>query len=150
MSILSVSGLSKEFADRTLFKNASFSVEKGDKIGFIGANGVGKTTLFKIIIGELPSTKGEAVRSAHLKIGYLEQHVCKSESRTAIEETLTVFNHLKKIQFDAIWVNGVAFSIDIPRRKRLSVRNSFYSFLEKRKIHERKNENCNNRMWRVF
>ncbi|MBQ6817354.1 MAG: response regulator transcription factor [Bacilli bacterium] len=44
------------------------------------------------------------------------------------------FNHLKKLQFDAIWVNGVAFSIDIPRRKRLSVRNSFYSFLEKRKI----------------
>lgn len=106
MSILSVSGLSKEFSDRTLFENVTFSVEKGDKIGFIGANGVGKTTLFKIIIGKLPSTKGEAVRSAHLKIGYLEQHVCKDETKTAFEETLTVFNHLKKMENELDEINA--------------------------------------------
>ena len=60
MSILSLNGLSKSFGDRTLFENVVFSVEKGDKIGFIGANGAGKTTLFKIIIGSEPSSKGEA------------------------------------------------------------------------------------------
>ncbi len=107
MSILSVNGLSKEFADRTLFKNVSFSVEKGDKIGFIGANGVGKTTLFKIIIGQLQSTKGEAVRLAHLKIGYLEQHVCKGETKTAFEETLTVFDHLKKMENELDEINAM-------------------------------------------
>ena len=51
MSLLSASGLTKSFGDRVLFENAAFAVEKGDKIGFIGANGVGKTTLFKIIKG---------------------------------------------------------------------------------------------------
>ena len=61
MSLLSVGGLTKLFGDRILFENAVFAVEKGDKIGFIGANGVGKTTLFKIIIGNEPSTRGEAV-----------------------------------------------------------------------------------------
>ena len=86
MSLLSVGGLTKTFGERVLFENAVFAVEKGDKIGFIGANGVGKTTLFKIIIGDEPSTKGEAVRQAGLKIGYLEQHACSNENLTALEE----------------------------------------------------------------
>ena len=98
MSILTTGGLTKMFGDRTLFENAVFAVEKGDKIGFIGANGVGKTTLFKIIIGDESSTKGEVVRAANLKIGYLEQHVCSSENRTALEETLTVFRDLQLME----------------------------------------------------
>lgn len=87
-----------EFADRTLFSNAVFAVEKGDKIGLIGANGAGKTTLFKIITGELSATRGEAVRAAHLSIGYLEQHACKSEHRTALEETLSIFAPLQQME----------------------------------------------------
>lgn len=98
MSILSLNGLSKSFGDRTLFENVVFSVEKGDKIGFIGANGAGKTTLFKIIIGSEPSSKGEAIRAANIKIGYLEQHVCSSENKTALEETLTVFSDLQLME----------------------------------------------------
>ncbi len=94
MAILSTVGISKSFGDRVLFENGVFSIEKGDKIGFIGANGVGKTTLFKIIIGEEPSSKGEVIRSANLKIGYLEQYVCKSGDKTALEETLTIFSDL--------------------------------------------------------
>ena len=105
MSILSVGGLSKSFGDRTLFENAVFAVEKGDKIGFIGANGVGKTTLFKIIIGSEPSSKGEAVRSAGLKIGYLEQHVCTSENKTALEEALTVFSDLQLMENELEQIN---------------------------------------------
>lgn len=105
MSILTVGGLTKTFGDRTLFENAAFSVEKGDKIGFIGANGVGKTTLFKIIIGEEPSTKGEAVRQSGLKIGYLEQHACSSENLTALAETLTVFKELQLMENELEQIN---------------------------------------------
>lgn len=105
MSILTSGGLTKMFGDRTLFENAVFSVEKGDKIGFIGANGAGKTTLFKIIIGEEPSTKGEAVRAANLKIGYLEQHACSSENRTALEEALTVFRDLQLMENELEQIN---------------------------------------------
>ncbi len=106
MSLLSASGLTKNFGDRVLFENAAFAVEKGDKIGFIGANGVGKTTLFKIIIGNEPSTKGEAVRQSGLKIGYLEQHVCSSEERTALEESLTVFRDLQLMENELESVNA--------------------------------------------
>ncbi len=106
MSILTVGGLTKMFGDRTLFENVVFSVEKGDKIGFIGANGAGKTTLFKIITGEESSTKGEAVRAANLKIGYLEQHVCSSENCTALEETLTVFRDLQLMENELEQINS--------------------------------------------
>ncbi len=106
MSILSVGGLTKSFGDRTLFENAVFAVEKGDKIGFIGANGAGKTTLFKIIIGEEPSTKGEAVRAANLKIGYLEQHACSNENLTALEEALTVFSDLQLMENELEQLNS--------------------------------------------
>ena len=94
MAILSTVGISKSFGDQVLFENGVFSIEKGDKIGFIGANGVGKTTLFKIIIGKESSSKGEVIRSANLKIGYLEQYVCKDGNKTALEETLTIFSDL--------------------------------------------------------
>ena len=114
MSILTVGGLTKSFGDRTLFENAVFAVEKGDKIGFIGANGAGKTTLFKIIIGEEPSTKGEAVRAANLKIGYLEQHACSNENRTALEETLTVFRDLQLMENELEQINSKLLSASDP------------------------------------
>ena len=106
MSLLSVGGLTKLFGDRILFENAVFAVEKGDKIGFIGANGVGKTTLFKIIIGNEPSTRGEAVRQAGLKIGYLEQHACSNENLTALEEALTVFSDLQLMENELEQLNS--------------------------------------------
>lgn len=106
MSLLSASGLTKTFGDRVLFENAAFAVEKGDKIGFIGANGAGKTTLFKIIIGNEASTKGEAVRQAGLKIGYLEQHACSNEKLTALEEALTVFSDLQIMENELEQLNA--------------------------------------------
>ena len=106
MSLLSASGLTKTFGDRVLFENTVFAVEKGDKIGFIGANGAGKTTLFKIIIGKEASTKGEAVRQAGLKIGYLEQHACSNENLTALEEALTVFSDLQLMENELEQLNA--------------------------------------------
>ena len=91
MSIISAVGLKKEFADRLLFENANFSVEKGNIIGLIGANGCGKTTLFKIIIGSEEPSGGSVVRAFGKNIGYLDQFVCKSSEKTAYEETLSVF-----------------------------------------------------------
>ena len=55
---LSVRNLTMTFVERNLFSDVSFDVEHKDKVGFIGANGVGKTTLFKILNGELAPTSG--------------------------------------------------------------------------------------------
>ncbi|MBQ4154671.1 MAG: ABC-F family ATP-binding cassette domain-containing protein [Clostridia bacterium] len=106
MSIVSAHKLTKEFADRVLFKDAYFAIEKGDRVGFIGANGVGKTTLFKMIIGSEPSSAGEIITASGISVGYLEQHVCRDSSRTAYEETLTVFNELMLIEQELERINA--------------------------------------------
>ena len=71
LSILSVHNLRMDFVERNLFDDVTFDIEKGDKIGFIGANGVGKTTLFRIINGELAPTGGDVYTSKDTVIGYM-------------------------------------------------------------------------------
>lgn len=105
MPVAAVHNLTKQFGDRTLFSQINFSVEKGDKIGFIGANGAGKTTLFKILTGSEDATDGEVVKQGNISIGYLEQHVCADSSRTAYEETLTVFENLLKLKLEIEDIN---------------------------------------------
>lgn len=56
MAIVNVRGLSMTFVERNLFSDVSFDIEKRDKFGFIGRNGTGKSTLFKILTGELSPT----------------------------------------------------------------------------------------------
>lgn len=96
--ILNCSNLSKSFGDRLLFSGVSFSVEKGDILGLVGANGVGKTTLFQMITGQDPNYEGSIVLPGFCTLGYLEQHVCADSDRTAYEETLRVFDPLKEIE----------------------------------------------------
>ncbi len=74
MNLLQVQNASKSFASKTLFENASFSVNGGEHIGVIGPNGAGKTSLFKALVGELELDAGEIIRSRELRIGYLRQH----------------------------------------------------------------------------
>ena len=94
MSVLTVSNLSMAFAERTLFDNVSFHLEKGDKVGLIGANGTGKTTLFKIITGQLAQTGGGVSKEKNLRVGYMEQFSCSVSGRTVYTELLSVFDKL--------------------------------------------------------
>lgn len=73
MHIMTVEGVSKGYTDKTLFENISFSINDSDKIGLIGINGTGKSTLLKIIAGvETPDT-GQLIPMKNLSIGYLSQ-----------------------------------------------------------------------------
>lgn len=83
-----------DFVERNLFSNLTFDVEKGDKVGFIGANGVGKTTLFKIINGEISQTQGNIFISKDTVLGYMEQHACTHPDRCVFDELLSVFDYL--------------------------------------------------------
>lgn len=103
MSCISVQNLSLSFGEKTLFDNVSFDVYEKDKIGFVGANGVGKTSLFKILTGEYQPTSGAAFLGKNVKLGYMEQHTC-SENKTVYEELISVFDDLIKLEkeLDAI------------------------------------------------
>lgn len=96
MAVLSVRNLAMTFVERTLFENVSFEVEQKDKIGFIGANGVGKTTIFKILSGNIEPTDGSVVFSKDAVVGYLEQHSCNVPDRNIYDELLSVFDSLIK------------------------------------------------------
>lgn len=98
MAVLSVRGVSMSFVERTLFENVSFDIEKRDKMGFIGRNGTGKTTLFKILTGELDRTGGDVFLSSDAKIGYMRQHACTDPNRSVFEELRLVFTPLIEME----------------------------------------------------
>ena len=94
MAIVTVNNLSMEFGERTLFDNMSFEVQNGDRIGFIGVNGCGKTTLFKLLTGEYAPSGGNIALNKNTSTGYMEQHVCRNLERSAYDEVMTVFDDL--------------------------------------------------------
>ena len=73
MPALSVRNLGVTFVERVLFSGVSFDVESRDKVGFIGANGVGKTTLFRVLNGELSPTEGTVAHELLSVFDYLAQ-----------------------------------------------------------------------------
>lgn len=98
MPALSVSNLTMTFIERNLFTDVSFEVEARDKIGFIGANGVGKTTLFKILDGEIAQTSGNVVFAKDTVVGYMEQHACNNPRISIFNELLSVFDYLADME----------------------------------------------------
>lgn len=98
MPALAVRNLTMTFIEHTLFTDVSFDVESNDKVGFIGANGVGKTTLFKILNGVLAPTSGSVTFEKNARVGYMEQHACNNPAVDVYHELLSVFDYLKEIE----------------------------------------------------
>tara|TARA_Y100001001_G_scaffold68855_1_gene66930 strand:- start:6297 stop:8234 length:1938 start_codon:yes stop_codon:yes gene_type:complete len=71
--MISISNLAKDFGDRTLFSNASFQLNPGERYGLVGANGSGKTTLLNIIAGSVDPTEGQVSIPKSLRLGVLKQ-----------------------------------------------------------------------------
>ncbi len=98
MSLLTAQNLTFGFLDGVLFKGAAFKVEETDRIGLIGANGTGKTSLFKLIIGEYSANEGGIVRGKDVRIGYMEQYLECDDNQTLYNEALTVFSDVAKME----------------------------------------------------
>ena len=74
MNLINIEKITKSYTDRKLFDQASFSLQEGEKIGIIGINGTGKTTLLKMIAGLEEPDKGTITQANHIVIRYLPQH----------------------------------------------------------------------------
>ena len=98
MPILTVNNLSLSFDDFDILEDVSFEMQKGDRIGLVGVNGSGKTTLFKLLTGEYTPDEGGVAYARDTTPGYMEQHVCRDFHKTALEEVLTVFAPLLKME----------------------------------------------------
>ena len=71
--LISAEDLTLKFGDRTLFEGLNFSIAKGDKIALMGRNGVGKSSLLKILLGEIEQTSGTVKKLDSLDVGYFSQ-----------------------------------------------------------------------------
>ena len=92
--IISCSNIKKTFIDREILKNISFHIEDHEKVALIGNNGVGKTTLFKILTKELEPDEGTITSTKDCTIGYLKQHMELDSTATVYEELLHVFDEV--------------------------------------------------------
>lgn len=73
--MIKISGLNKSFGHQVLFDDLSFAVNKGEKIGLVGRNGHGKSTIFQMILGNVDPDSGSIIIPKNYKVGHLEQHL---------------------------------------------------------------------------
>ena len=85
----------KTYGVDTILDNISFHVNRGDRIGIVGANGAGKTTLLNILSGELTADSGQFFVSQDATIGYLKQKNHFDSEATVIEEVEKILSRLK-------------------------------------------------------
>src|SRR5207237_3258339 len=74
MTQIQVSNVAVQFGATVLFRDITFTVASGERWGIIGRNGTGKTTLFRLMTGEMQPTRGTVVRQSGLRVSLLEQH----------------------------------------------------------------------------
>lgn len=97
MAVLDVEGLTMSYADKKLYEDASFQLEKHEHMGIVGQNGAGKSTLIKILIGKVLPVDGSVKWQKGVKIGYLDQYVDIPTGMTLIEFLHTAFQELYQL-----------------------------------------------------
>jgi len=95
--MLTVSGLSKSYGGRALFEDASLQINRGDRIGLIGANGAGKSTLFSLILKEASPDTGSVALERNTTIGFLPQESAPSGDETVLELATNVSAEMEEI-----------------------------------------------------
>jgi len=90
--------VSKSYGDDLIIKGISFSINENEKIGLIGRNGIGKTTLLQLISGEIEPDKGKIERKKNLRIGYTPGEIAFSSQKTLYEEAIEVFDGILELE----------------------------------------------------
>ena len=99
--LLNVEHLRKHFTEDPVLLDVTFQVRTGDKIGLVGPNGCGKTTLLNILAGLEESEKGSIEKSGDILIGYLEQRPETEPGKTVLEDAQESLAHLVELQREA-------------------------------------------------
>ncbi|MFV9483232.1 ATP-binding cassette domain-containing protein [Christiangramia sp. ASW11-125] len=96
--MLNIHNLSVSFQGEYLFKEVSFRLGAGDRVGLIGKNGAGKSTMLKIISGEQEYDTGQIAKDKELRIGFLKQDLEFEQGRTVIDEAHQAFAEIKQLE----------------------------------------------------
>lgn len=113
--MLQIQNLTKSYGDRILFDQVSFTLNRGERVGIVGRNGTGKSTLFKILMEEISADDGKVDKPKHYKLGYLSQHL-KFDHPTILEEVSSVLPEQeggwKEIYKAEAYLSGLGFSVE--------------------------------------
>lgn len=97
--MLNVHDLSISFQGEYLFEDVAFMLNAGDRVGLIGKNGAGKSTMLKLLARELKPDSGTIATDKEVNIGFLRQDIDFEKGRTILEEAYQAFDEIKKIEF---------------------------------------------------
>ena len=98
MTVLSVQALAKRFGERLVFSDVSFRLAHGDRVGLVGPNGVGKTTLLRVAAGFDSSDAGNVALARGTRIGFVEQEVLTEATGTVEEHARGAAAHLRELE----------------------------------------------------
>ena len=111
--MLQINNLSLQYSDKHIFKNISARINDQDRIGLAGVNGTGKSTLLKMLVGDIETDFGVISRSKRSTIGYLPQELTSFKpGRTLYQEAETAFDHLLDMQKELDQVNRQLSEVD--------------------------------------
>ncbi|MDF0715292.1 ABC-F family ATP-binding cassette domain-containing protein [Muricauda sp. 334s03] len=103
--MLNVHNLSVAFGGEYLFEEISFRLNGGDRVGLIGKNGAGKSTMLKLLAKEMPLDEGAIATEKNIKIGFLKQDIDFEEGRTVLEESYQAFSEIKEMELKLDEIN---------------------------------------------
>ncbi len=106
MNIINVENITKVYTERKLFEEASFYVQEGEKIGVIGINGTGKSTLLKILAGLEEADSGIVTRAKHIVVRYLPQNPVFDSELSVLEGVLACCNQNSGSQHSSVTENA--------------------------------------------
>lgn len=96
--MLNISNVSKILGGETLFSKVNLQIYEGEKVGLVGPNGTGKSTLFKIIIGEEKADEGQISIPSKLRVSYFSQNVAEMHGKTALQEVVEGDENIRILQ----------------------------------------------------
>jgi ATP-binding cassette subfamily F protein 3 len=96
--MIHLTNISKQYGAQILFANASFQILPGSRAGLVGANGTGKTSIFRLIMGEEECDSGEIIKAKKTVVGYFSQETGEMSGRSALDEVMAASVKISELQ----------------------------------------------------
>jgi len=117
--VLHVNNVAVQFpgSSSPLFRNLSFNLQRGEMVALVGPNGIGKSTLLKVITGQLQAITGNVDFGSHVKLGYYDQeHNILNSSNTVLEEVWSAYPHMEEVRIRTVLGNFLFSGEDVLKR----------------------------------